>query len=161
MEFSKLNKKAVKSWIIKRAIFTSIFLIIYFVGLYVFLMPLIQDAGLQILLHIASAINTLILLTYTFGFPILEYKQWSYRILDDRVELRYGIIVRKKVILPISKLQYIDVLQGPIYKIFALSSVKLNTAGILTHVIPALTTAEAKEISQNLMNIINREANNE
>ncbi|MCT4617864.1 MAG: PH domain-containing protein [Marinisporobacter sp.] len=54
----------------------------------------------------------------TFVFPLIEYKEWKYKIKEDQIELNYGVLIKTKTIIPISRIQYIDIEQGPIYRRF-------------------------------------------
>ncbi|GMQ59498.1 hypothetical protein AN1V17_38950 [Vallitalea sediminicola] len=149
MSYKRINKKAVKAWIISRTIFLVIFAVIYFVGIYGFLMPIIDNAMVRYIIHILTILINGFLLLYAFLFPLIEYKEWKYSISNDKIEIINGIFVRKKIIIPISRLQFLDVNQGPIHRRYGLSTIRLNTAGGL-HEIPALTNEEAEEISKNL-----------
>lgn len=153
MSYKKIDKKAVKAWIIARTLFLVIFAAIYFVGIYGFLMPIIDNTMVRLIIHILTVIINGYLLLYAFLFPLIEYKEWKYSISDDKIELVHGIFVRKKVIIPISRLQFLDVDQGPIHRRYGLSTIRLNTAGGL-HEIPALTNDEAEEISKNLASVV-------
>ncbi|QUI22859.1 PH domain-containing protein [Vallitalea pronyensis] len=153
MEYNHINRQAVKSWIIARTIFLVVFNAVYFVGVYGFLKPIIHNANVMYFINGLTGIMVVYILAYTFVFPIIEYKEWRYKIHEDKIEFIHGIFVRKKVIIPISRIQFLDIICGPINRKFGLSSIKLNTAGGL-HVIPALTNQEAEGISVKLTKII-------
>lgn len=154
MEYQQINRNAIKSWFISRIIFSLIFSVIYGGLVYKILLPkfghfLFVQYGLNIL--------SIILLVYlslnTFVFPIIEYKQWKYVIKHDVIELNYGIFIKTKIIVPISRIQHLDINQGPIYRLFGLVCLDINTAGD-DHEIPALTVSEANFISERLKDII-------
>lgn len=156
MDYKQINKNAVKSWFIGRIIFTIVFLLIYGVIIYKFVMPNLTPGGMvSYILNGLTMIIAGFLLLNTFLFPIIEYKEWRYKIEKDKIELLYGIIFRKKIIIPISRIQYIDIESGPIYRKFNLAELKINTAGS-SHEIPALTLSEANDISENLKEIIEK-----
>lgn len=154
MEYSRIQKNAVKAWIIGRTISLLIFFAIYLPIVYKLVMPHFGDIfevkyglnGLSILLVAFFFVNTFVL-------PMIQYKEWKYSIQKDRIELMHGVFFRNKVIIPISRIQYIEIEQGPIYRSFHLASLNINTASDV-HEIPALTLEEANEISQKLKEMI-------
>lgn len=154
MEYSHIQKNAVKAWMIGRTISLVIFFAIYYPVVYKLIMPNFGNIfevkyglnGLTILLVFYFLMNTFIM-------PVIQYKEWKYSIQEDRIELLHGVLVRNKVIIPISRIQYIEIEQGPIYQSFHLASLNINTASDV-HEIPALTLEEANEISQRLKAMI-------
>ncbi|MEA4988368.1 MAG: PH domain-containing protein [Anaerovorax sp.] len=154
MEYSRIQKNAVKAWMIGRTISLVIFFAIYYPVVYKLIMPNFGSIfevkyglnGLTIFLVFCFLINTFIM-------PVIQYKEWKYSIQEDRIELLHGVLVRNKVIIPISRIQYIEIEQGPIYQSFHLASLNINTASDV-HEIPALTLEEANEISQRLKAMI-------
>ncbi|MCY6483138.1 PH domain-containing protein [Clostridium aestuarii] len=154
MNYNKINKNAVKSWFIGRMIFLSMFSVIYFIGMYKFLVPKYGDISvIKYGIDILSIVLIGYLAIYTFVFPIVEYKEWRYKICKDKIELINGVIIRQKTIIPISRIQHLDIQQGPIYRKFGMSSIEINTAGA-SHTLPALTNKEAEEISEKLKDMI-------
>lgn len=153
MTYNRINKNAIKSWIIARLITCTIIMSIYGVGIYMFLLPIIKDERLIYLIHGVTGLLSLFLVSYIFIFPLIEYKEWRYAITDDRIDLFYGIFIRTHMVIPISRIQYIDVGQGPINRLHGIVTITINTAGGV-HQIPALTDEEAKKISSRLTEII-------
>lgn len=153
MTYNRINKRAVKSWIISRLIVCTIIMSVYGVGIYMFLLPIIKNERLIYLIHGVSGLLLCFLLSYIFIFPLIEYKEWRYAITEDRINLNYGIFLRTHMVIPISRIQYLDMRQGPVYRLFGLMTVIVNTAGGV-HEIPALTNEEAKKISSRLTEII-------
>lgn len=138
--YKKVHRSATKLWIINGvigSIFTmGISYIIYrFTHHYISYWPL-AAGGLLSFLSI-------------FVHPFIEYKQWSYCIAEDRVEFTHGIYYKSKTIIPISKIQHLDIKQGPIQKFFHLSSLEIYTAG-KSHEIEAILTSEAEQIVESL-----------
>jgi membrane protein YdbS with pleckstrin-like domain len=105
------------------------------------------------LMNILGFIIILTAILDSFVWPFLEYQQWKYGIFKDKIELIKGIIVRKKIIIPISRIQNLKIEQGPIQRIYKISSINIITAGGC-HVIPAIPVEEAEMISERLKRII-------
>lgn len=152
--YNRINKNAVKAWLIGRFIGWSIFIAIYCVGVYLFLLPKFSNSiGLKYVTTVITIIIAVNAGIKTFVFPFWEYKFWRYGIFDDKVETIQGVIIKKKLIIPISRVQNIKIEQGPIQRIFAIVTIKIVTAGG-HHEIPAITSIEADRITDNLKNVV-------
>ena len=65
--------------------------------------------------------------------------------------MRAGRIWRRMVVVPYGRLQYVDVDEGPIARMFGLASVQLHTASAGTDSqIPGLEAAEAARLRDRL-----------
>jgi membrane protein YdbS with pleckstrin-like domain len=83
-----------------------------------------------------------------FWHPGRAYRGWGYR-LDGRVlEMREGIWFRSITLLPLSRLQHVDLHSGPLQRSLGLASLILHTAGThhATIVIPGLDLGEAARL---------------
>ncbi|MGL5151129.1 MAG: PH domain-containing protein [Clostridium sp.] len=153
MDFEKLNEKSKKSWLIARGISTIITGIIFVIGRIILEKKaspeFVDDFG--IFINIGMGLIMIILLLDTFVYPYFEYKQWSYSITKDKIEFTEGIFFIKRVVIPIVRVQHIQVNQGPINRMLALGDVTICTAGG-NHKIPNLDIKRAEEISGYLKN---------
>lgn len=77
--------------------------------------------------------------------PILRYKKWRYEVSEHEIELKYGVIVVKRTLIPMVRVQHVDTRQGPLLRAYKLSSVTISTAAT-THEIPALSNEVADEL---------------
>jgi uncharacterized protein len=77
--------------------------------------------------------------------PKIRWKRWRYQIEQHEIYLKFGIIVVRRVLIPVARIQNVDTRQGPVYRYFGLSSVTITTAAT-THEIPALDDATADEV---------------
>lgn len=157
MEFQKLDPRAIKMWRTSRMIGFVILLACFAISFYLIdralrpsrlidLMPLaILGLGLPAILQF---LNFLI-------YPLVEYRQWSYLITPDRIEIRKGLFFHSIRIVPISRIQHVTVSEGPIARAYHLASVTINTAGGSMK-IDGLARETAEEICNNLKTIVNR-----
>ncbi|WHI82636.1 PH domain-containing protein (plasmid) [Staphylococcus epidermidis] len=77
-----------------------------------------------------------------------KYHQKNYSIsMNNRyIELnKVGILKNKRTVIPISKIQHIDIVDTPILKKYKLSSMKISTIAY-THELPALKLDQVKKI---------------
>lgn len=110
------------------------------------------------LLAWAAVVTGLVWLT--FVWPRLRFHAWSYRVDDHVVELRNGVIFRKSVSIPVSRLQHVDLHRGPLERRGGLSSLELHTAGTqnASHTIPGLAVETAEQLRDRLIGSIDRGA---
>ena len=78
--------------------------------------------GLGLLLSIASGLFALL-------WPKIEYAKISYRIDPLGIEIHQGVLWRSQICVPIGRVQHADVGQGPLQRIFGVSTLTLYTAG--------------------------------
>lgn len=92
---------------------------------------------------------------YSFWHPPRYYRSWSYRIDDRVLETRSGLVFKRAQLLPLSRLQHVDIERGPFERMYGLASLVLHTAG--THSasirIPGLDADEAVRLRDHLVEI--------
>ena len=89
----------------------------------------------------------------TRWLPPRTYDAWSYG-LDNRVlVLKFGIFWQTSVMIPLSRLQHLDVQQGPLQRRFGLATLVIHTAGTenASHEIPHLEHRTAIRLREHLM----------
>jgi membrane protein YdbS with pleckstrin-like domain len=82
-----------------------------------------------------------------------NYRAWGYR-LDQRVLLiRHGVWFRAVKLLPLTRLQHVDIKRGPLQRHFGLSTLVLHTAGTAAASIevPGLDADEAVRLRDQLV----------
>ena len=79
-------------------------------------------------LHLTAAVLALGVAA-TLLLPRRRYRRWSYREGEDELEIRRGMLVRVRTIVPFGRVQHIDVAQGPVQRNFGLATLILHTAG--------------------------------
>jgi membrane protein YdbS with pleckstrin-like domain len=87
--------------------------------------PLLLPAAVLAL----GALATLIL-------PRRRYRRWTYREGADELEIRRGMLIRVRTIVPFGRVQHIDVAQGPVQRRFGLATLILHTAGTQSAAVP-------------------------
>lgn len=142
-EFQRVDKKAKTAWTITRLIVMAVIS----GGLAAFLVPLALDGdAVEKFLFLAPlAVVTLLLLLNALIYPQIEYRQWTYRITDDKIEIKKGIIWRKYTVLPVARIQHVESANGVIQRALGLATVKIFTAGGM-HRIENLSSVTAEEI---------------
>lgn len=87
--------------------------------------------------------------------PRIRYERYRYIIDSANIRVREGLMWINETIIPMERLHKIQISQGPIDRLFKLSSVKVTTAGG-DGVIKFLTDEEASRIAEHLKDKINQ-----
>lgn len=71
------------------------------------------------------------LLAFSALWPVWEYARCGYRLLPDRIEVWRGLLWRRSTGVPVSRVQYTDVKQGPLMRRHGIATLVIHTAGTL------------------------------
>jgi len=66
---------------------------------------------------------------HSYRWPELSYARTSYRLDDQGLEIRTGVLWRRIISVPRTRVQHIDVTQGPIQRSYGLGTLVVYTAG--------------------------------
>lgn len=66
---------------------------------------------------------------FSYRWAEIEYRAISYRVDDDGIEIRSGVWWREVSTVPRSRVQHIDVSQGPLERKYGLGTLVIYTAG--------------------------------
>jgi len=75
----------------------------------------------------------------------IMYRRWRWEITDVEVRLQSGLIIVRRTVIPMARIQHVDSSQGPLLRQFALSEVHVSTAAG-QHKIPMLSDADAANV---------------
>lgn len=64
-----------------------------------------------------------------FWWPAVAYRYASYRVDALGIEIRRGVIWRRVITVPRSRVQHTDVAQGPLERSYGLGTLLIHTAG--------------------------------
>ena len=82
-----------------------------------------------------------------FLAPGRRYRAWGYSFAPDELKVKRGIWTQVRTLVPLERVQHIDISQGPLERAFRVCRLVLHTAGTLHSqvVLPGLSreTAEA------------------
>ena len=78
--------------------------------------------GVGLLLIVASGLFALL-------WPKIEHAKIRYRIDPLGIEIHQGVLWRSQICVPIGRVQHADVGQGPLQRVFGVSTLTLYTAG--------------------------------
>lgn len=92
-------------------------------------------------------------LWHSLWYPPRRYESWGYRIDDRVLETRSGRLFQTTRLLPLNRLQHVDLHQGPLERYFGLARLELHTAGTenASITIPGLAREEAVRLRDHLV----------
>lgn len=61
--------------------------------------------------------------------PPLAFARWRYAFLGDLLLMRYGILFVEERAVPVRRMQHVDLVRGPIERLFGLATLVVFTAG--------------------------------
>ncbi|MEK3856363.1 PH domain-containing protein [Cytobacillus sp. FSL H8-0458] len=79
---------------------------------------------------------------WSFISPFIKYKSWRFDVDEEYVQMKSGVWQEKHLLIPMTKVQSVETVQGPIMRRYGLYSVTMGTMGS-SHTIPALPEGEA------------------
>ncbi|WP_417620956.1 PH domain-containing protein [Parasphingorhabdus sp.] len=101
----------------------------------------------------------LIAVALVFILPDRIYRRWGYDMGDEQLRVLRGFLWRKDTIVPFNRIQHIDVAQGPLQRIFGLSTLIVHTAGTHNSIVtlPGLATADAEDMRETIKSHIRQD----
>lgn len=99
------------------------------------------------------AVVTGILALWSLTWPALEHRHTAWRVGEDQIELRHGVLWRSMTTVPRSRVQHTDVSQGPLERRLGLARLIIHTAGTehATVTVEGLEPATAERIRDHLL----------
>jgi uncharacterized protein len=74
--------------------------------------------------------------------PELRWRRWRWEVRDREIDLQRGVLVFRRTLIPMERVQHVETERGLIDQAFALATVKIHTAAG-GHEIPLLTEGDA------------------
>lgn len=86
-------------------------------------------------------------------WPQWDFDAWSYRLDEHMVEFRHGVIWQVSVTIPMSRMQHVDLHQGPLESRWGLATLEIHTAGTrdASHKLPGLDVGTATDLRDQLV----------
>lgn len=84
--------------------------------------------------------------------PSAVYRRWSYRLTDQSLELRHGVVVHQQSSVPYFRVQHVDVRKGLFQGWFGVVSLTVSTASPATDAeLPGLEPERAEVIRRRIL----------
>ncbi|CAJ38005.1 PH domain-containing protein [Methanocella arvoryzae] len=135
----RLDSRAVNYWrlagVISAVIYWIVVVSYWYASSLWQVLPEWVTAVLAVLALIGSVYEILIV-------PTVRWNTWRYEISDMEIYLRHGVVVKHRTLIPMTRVQHVDTVKGPLLRLFGLATVTIATAAG-THAIPALSDSVA------------------
>ncbi|MFD2210628.1 PH domain-containing protein [Virgibacillus halophilus] len=83
---------------------------------------------------------------WEIGFqPIYLQKSWRFSISEEFVRIHKGIWVKKETVIPMTKVQFVELKQGPLFRRHDLNTISIQTIRS-AHAIPAIKSWDAGQL---------------
>lgn len=139
--FHKITPRAIRVWQFGNAIGN-----LFFFGIPLIYASVFGTSGFHFWVVMATTCLFLIVWVLSvFLIPYISWKNWRYSIDEKEIDLKRGIFIKNRTLIPLSRVQHVDTRQGPILRWYNLASVTISTAAT-THEIPALDTVIADRV---------------
>ncbi|MGI6487850.1 MAG: PH domain-containing protein [Syntrophomonadaceae bacterium] len=107
--------------------------------------PMWLPAAIAFLLILVAVVNILLI-------PSVRWRSWSYDISSQQIQLFQGIWIKRHIIIPMVRVQHVDMQQGPLLRRYGLSTVIIATAAG-EHEIPALADEVAMQVRDHIASL--------
>jgi membrane protein YdbS with pleckstrin-like domain len=148
--YRKLNRKCMRSMYIGYGVAYAVL-----VAAFLALMVLSREAfgSARDAVWTVGIVALVLILAYVVAAPRVFYARYRYLISDDKVDVRYGILVLRHIMVPIERVHQVEVSRGPINNMLGLGHVNITTAGG-TATISYLEIDEAEKIADRLNRLV-------
>jgi len=152
-----LHPSAKSVWMIKYALFTAV--VVLAIGAYE-ITQLFSTADRMLPVGTYTGTVLTVGALITIGIPLLRYKYWRFTLMDEELFLERGIFNRVRTVVPLRRIQHLDVSQDVLEREFDLGKLIVHTAGTRSAdvVVPGLAYAEAEQFRDDLRNYITEDA---
>lgn len=79
--------------------------------------------------RIACSAVIIVSAIYSLVEPQVIYRRYRYRIDDEKVDIRKGVLYITHQMVPIERIHQVDLTEGPVNRMFGLANVHITTAG--------------------------------
>jgi membrane protein YdbS with pleckstrin-like domain len=84
-------------------------------------------------------------------FAQRRVRAWAYREREDDLMVHRGVMIKRLSVIPYGRMQFIDVIAGPVERAFGLATVRMHTAAAASDArIPGLPQDEAARLRDHL-----------
>lgn len=97
------------------------------------------------LLTVLAGVWVVQAIVWVVWIPPLRQRRWRYDIREEEIDIQRGVWSTRRTLIPMARVQYVDVRQGPLLKRYGLASIAVFTAAA-AHEIPALPMEEAEQL---------------
>jgi membrane protein YdbS with pleckstrin-like domain len=79
------------------------------------------------------------------AIPVLRYRTWRYAVREEEIDLRHGVFVVRRTIVPMVRIQHVDTAVTPLGRLFGITTLTVHTAAG-KHEVPGLAGPTADRL---------------
>jgi uncharacterized protein len=141
-EWIRLPRQALTLWRLTGMIAIGVLAVVLLPVLLLLLGPVALAAGALALLALAALV---------WRIAGRRFAAWGYAERESDFVVRRGVLIRRLSVVPYGRMQFVDVISGPVERRFGLATVYLHTAAAASDAqVPGLTAAEAARLRDRL-----------
>ncbi len=150
--FCALDPDAIALWRLNGGIEWAILLALTFVSITVGSIVLALGPWFWALL-VAWTLALALAVAQTIWYPPLAHRHYAYRVTDRVIEVRRGVWFRESRLIPLSRIQHVDLRQGLFERSYGLATLVFHTAGMheSSTALPGLSAAAAAALRDRLI----------
>lgn len=105
---------------------------------------------------VSTGIVFLLSALYAYVWPRLRYRSWGFELGSEELYLEHGVLNHVRTVVPLRRVQHLDVSQDLLEREFGLGRLIVHTAGSRSSdvIIPGLVLAEAERIRDEVRRFI-------
>ena len=111
------------------AIFSAFFGGAILVGILICAFIIGMNSAVFLVLYGAALILAGFIAVMNFVWPALSYRHTAWRLNEDGLEIRRGVLWRHQISVPRARVQHADVTQGPLQRHYGIAQLIVYTAG--------------------------------
>ncbi|MCQ4085501.1 PH domain-containing protein [Saccharibacillus sp. JS10] len=104
---------------------------------------------------IAIVVFALLFVFFAFRVPVIRYNRLEFAVFEEEIEIRKGLFFMKETLIPMTKVQHVELENGPILRKYRLAELKIVTAAT-THTIAGLKADEAEQLKRTIGELARR-----
>lgn len=135
----RLDRRALKAWFFSGLTWSLLLMVIPV--LYLTVVPLFWDLP-ALYGWLAAGLVFLYFLWDALILPRIKLHFWRYEIRNDEIDIRHGVFIIRRTLIPMIRIQHVDTEHGPIMRLFNLATLRVSTAAS-EHRVPALSREKA------------------
>ena len=144
-DFKPLHQKYFKLMLVRRIVFSIILVTAFFVFYFTN-----KDKVIPSYVFVISIIALLLFIVTYISLTRIVFIRKKYLLNDTYLSYKKGLLIRQMIVVPFSRIQHIEIEEGPFERFFKLSTLSIYTAGdsVKDLKISGLKKEKAQEIKE-------------
>lgn len=135
-QFWKVDPRSIQAERISSLIFSAVLFFAALIGLGILWLGQGSFNTIWIVVAVTAAAILLVLFVLAIFWPSLSYRWASWRLDEEGLEIRRGVLWRHRITVPLGRVQHADVSQGPLQRQFGIGTLTVHTAGTQHAAVP-------------------------